>query len=227
MKARYHVERIFRTASEFFEDQWFDLSRNVRTSGNVSLQTAGVARDQHPDSEFYQPARPAHIRQALHEIPVQNVSDYSYIDLGSGKGRTLFIAAELPFRQITGVEFSRMLHDQTCENIRRFRHRKQGSSNIASLHRNAKDFVFPENRLVLYLFNPFGSETMQHVLNNLEASLKRNPRHVVILLLWPRCSDQVAAIEGMSLRRETRQYQIFEAHWDQPASALLEPIKCA
>ena len=206
------LERIVRAVAEFFEDQWFDLTRNVRTSGDVSLRSAGIATDELKDSESYQPARPAHIRQALREMPVHDVSHFSYVDLGSGKGRTLFVAAELPFRQITGVEFSRRLHGEACANIRRFRARKRGCGNITSLHANAKDFVFPEGKMVLYLFNPFGFATMQHVLDNLEASLRRYPRHTIILLLWPRCADQVARVAGMQLRWETKQYQIFEAH---------------
>ena len=212
MNTRDNLRRIVRVTGEFFEDQWFDRSRNIRTSGDTSLQAAGIAPEDFQDSEFYVPARPRHIRQALHDMPVQDVTGFSFVDLGSGKGRTLFVAAELPFQQIIGVEFSRRLHEQACANIRTFRPRTQGCSRIVSLHKNAKDFTFPESNMVLYLFNPFGSETMQHVLNNLQASLNRHPSHVIVILLWPRCGDQFAAIDGMHLRRETRQYQIFEKH---------------
>jgi SAM-dependent methyltransferase len=218
-KARYRVEDIVRVIVEFFQDQWFDLTRNVRTSSNAPLLSAGVATEEIHDSEFYHPARPRHIRQALREMPVQDVSEFSYVDLGSGKGRTLFVAAELPFKQITGVEFSPLLHEQACANIRCFRpfeSPKRRRTNITSLHMNAKDFAFPEGKLVLYLFNPFGATTMRCVLRNLEASLQRHPRHVIIILLWPRCADQVAALQGMQLFRETRQYQIFEAHASKP-----------
>jgi SAM-dependent methyltransferase len=212
VKAVDHVRRIVRLTDEFFEDRWFDLTRNVRTSGDTSLLAAGIAADDFHDSEYYVPARPRHIRQALREMPVQDVTGFSYVDLGSGKGRTLFVAAELPFKQIIGVELSCLLHQQACANIRSFRSSTQGCRHITSLHQNAKDFTFPEGHIVLYLFNPFGSATMQCVLNNLKASLQRRPCHIIIILLWPRCGDQVAAIEGMHLRRETRQYQIFEVH---------------
>ena len=211
LHARDHVQQLVRLLTEFLEDQWFDRSRGVRTSGNVSLQTAGIAAGQIRDSEFYEPARPAHIRRALREMPIQDVSSFSYVDLGCGKGRSLFVAAELPFRQIIGVEFSPLLHEQSCANIRRFRPRTSGCRRILSLHQDAKDFAFPEGNIVLYLFNPFGAATMQSVLDNLDTTRKRHPCHVIIILLWPRCADQVAAMEGMHLRRHTREYQIFEA----------------
>ena len=212
MKAGDSVQGIVRAIAEFFEDQRFDLPRNIRTSGNTLLLSAGIAAEEIHDSELYVPARPAHIRQALRAMPVEDVSDFSYVDLGSGKGRTLFVAAELPFKEIIGVEFSRLLCEQACANVRRFRSWKRGCRHITPVYGNAKDFLFPEGKMVLYLFNPFGAATMRCVLSNLDASLKRNPRHVIIILLWPRCGDQVAALEGMRLRRETRKYQIFEAH---------------
>jgi SAM-dependent methyltransferase len=221
LKARDHVGRVIRLIVEFFEDQWFDLSRNVRTSGNVSLQTAGIAVEELGDSELYQPARPAHIRQALREIPVRDVSGFSYVDLGSGKGRTLFVAAEFPFERITGVEFSRSLHDQACANIRRFRFWKRRCRDIQCFHGNAKNFLFPDGKIVLYMFNPFGSATMRQVLSNLEDSLRLHPRHVIAVLLWPRCEDQVARVEGMHRTRKTRQYQIFEAYCQQELEATI------
>lgn len=206
------LDRVKRGVGEFLEDQWFDRTRNVQTAGNVSSAASGIAAGELGDSEWYQPARPAHIRQALHEMPAKDVSSYSYVDLGSGKGRTLFVAAELPFYEIIGVEFSRVLHMAACANIRQFRPRAAGCRSIRSLHANAKDFVFPENRMVLYLFNPFGLETMQQVVKNLEGSLEQHPRHVVVVLLWPRHSGEIARMEGMRLRWETREYQIFEVH---------------
>jgi SAM-dependent methyltransferase len=86
--------------------------------GTSHWGAAGIPADLLADSEFYQPARPRHIREALRAVPVKDFSEHSYVDLGSGKGRTLFVAAELPFREVIGVEFSGVLHDQACANIR-------------------------------------------------------------------------------------------------------------
>jgi len=141
-------------------------------------------------------------------MPTSDVSGYSYVDLGSGKGRTLFVAAELQFGQITRVEFSPRLHQEACANILRFRRWKRRGGQIASVLCNAKDFVFPEANTVLYLFKPFGADTMQHVLSHLETSLERHPRHVIDVLLWPRCQDMVALVKGMRLHCKTEHHQI-------------------
>ncbi len=214
MKLRYRLQGYGRAVSEFVQDQWFDRTRRVWTAGNVSLHRAGIARP--ADSELYVPARPWQVRRALAAVPVADASAYTYVDLGSGKGRTLFVAAEVPFREVVGVEFSRPLHDRAAANVRTFRHRGRRSGPIRSVHLNAVDFAFPPGPLVIYLFNPFGAQTMRLVLDNLAASLRHGPRHVVVVLLWPKCGDQVARVPGMRLVDQWQWCQVFEAHPPDP-----------
>ena len=203
-------EPVLRHLREFAEDLWFDRTRNVRTAGEVTLQAAGLHPDQHCDSELYQPARPRHIRQALRQLAAANLSEFTFVDLGSGKGRTLFVAAEFPFAQVIGVEFSMLLHDQAVRNVCTFRSGRAPCKTILPLHGNAKQYIFPGGKLVLYLFNPFGRDTMQQVLNRLVASLMQHPRDVVIVLLWPQWADLVGGIPGMRLTSKGEEYQIFQ-----------------
>ena len=99
----YHAKRRVR---ELVEDGWFDRTHHVRTMGDVALREAGIADADRADSELYVPARPANIREALRAAPVRDVSQYTFVDFGSGRGRALFVAAEMPFRRVVGVEFS-------------------------------------------------------------------------------------------------------------------------
>jgi len=43
--------------------------------------------------------------------------DFIFIDLGSGKGRTLLMASDYPFRRIVGVELLLALHQIAQENL--------------------------------------------------------------------------------------------------------------
>src|SRR5947208_15284999 len=59
----------------------------------------------------YQPTEPAAFHEMLgglqgvmSEHGVTGLSDFTFIDLGSGKGRTLLMASDYPFRRILGVE---------------------------------------------------------------------------------------------------------------------------
>ena len=205
----YHAKRRVR---EFFEDEWFDRTHHVHTLGDVALRDAGIADCDRADSELYVPARPANIRAALQAAPIHDASRYTFVDFGSGKGRALFVAAEMPFRRVVGVEFSASLHAAALRNAQAFHHRGKGGQHIEPLYGNAMHFEYPDGPLVLYLFNPFGAATMQVVLDRLAASLARDPRHVVVVLLWPRCGDQVANVPGMRRICQTRRHEIFEAH---------------
>lgn len=209
---RYWVGDRLREVKEFVEDEWFDRSRNVHTAKNVSREDAGIPIAEYADSESYQPARPRHIRRAIAATSVRNFAEYVYVDLGSGKGRTLFIAAEFPFREVIGVELSRRLYEQSSDNIRSFRWRRRRSGPISAVHGDAKEFAFPDAKIVLYLFNPFGPSTTAAVLRNLDDSMRRHRRHVVVVLLWPRYSDLLVHMEGMRLHAQSPYYQIFETY---------------
>lgn len=210
----FHAKR---RVLETVEDRWFDRTHHVHTSGDVPLQKAGIADTDRADSELYVPARPADIREALRDAHIQDAEQYTFIDFGSGKGRAIFVAAELPFRKLIAVEFSPTLHRQASQNVKTFRFRGQDGrgtdgNRIQALHVNAMEFAFPSGPLVVYLFNPFGAATMQVVLDHLAASLARDPRHVIVILLWPRCGDQVARMPGMGQICATRRHEIFEVN---------------
>jgi tRNA G46 methylase TrmB len=89
------------------EASWFDWRHNVQTRADQSEHlrdwTAGFP---------YLPIRPNTARRVLRSLPLRDHSDYTFVDLGSGKGRMLLIASEFPFRRIVGVEMRRDLHAQ-------------------------------------------------------------------------------------------------------------------
>src|SRR6202165_2780171 len=85
-------------------------------------------------------------------LPIE-FDQFTFIDLGSGKGRTLLMASEYPFMRIVGVELIAELHQAAEENIRAYRSATQQCRQIEAVCADASEFVFPETPLVLYLFN--------------------------------------------------------------------------
>jgi SAM-dependent methyltransferase len=199
-----------RSAVRAVEDWWFDTTRHVKTTGNaVKPPKAGLAGEVR-DSHIYAPVRVRNARAAIRDLPVNDLSEYTFVDLGSGKGRMLFVAAEYPFRRIIGVEFALELHDAAQKNIERFRRSRRPRVLIESVHANAADYGFPAGKLVLYLFNSFGPDVLGRTLDNLGRSLEREPRHVLVVMLWPEHSDVVARRLWLRQSLKTRRYHIFE-----------------
>jgi SAM-dependent methyltransferase len=160
------------------EAAWFDWTRHVKTSQSLDLH--GLAL-QGPSADAYEylPSRAATARMAIDALPISCFPKYSFLDIGSGKGKVLFIAAEYPFRRVQGVEFATELHQVAYDNINSFRTHKRKCIEIESTNINAVNYIFPNEPLVVYFFNPFGSDTMSEVLTHLSRSLvNAPPRHV-------------------------------------------------
>jgi SAM-dependent methyltransferase len=206
LRGRLDIRSYVRSVEEW----WFDATRRVKTSGNAAAPTAAKVVGAIRDSEIYVPVRAANAHAALRDLPVSDYSQYTFIDVGSGKGRMLFVAAEYPFRKVQGVEFAVDLHEQALANIGRYKHRRQRCGEIESVNADAAEFEFPHENLVLYLFNPFGPEVLGRMLANLRQSIERCPRHVVVLLLWPENSELVAKMDGMREYKKTRRYHIYQ-----------------
>jgi len=203
------------------EDWWFDTTRHVQTSGLVRRPEAANIVGEIRDSHMYGPVRVANAHAALRDLPLGGAQDggagggdysqYTFVDVGSGKGRVLFVAAEYPFRKVIGVEFSNALHDDALANLKRYKYWGQRCADIEPVHADASEFAFPDDNLVIYLFYPFGTEVMGRMLANLERSLERHPRHAIVVMLWPEHSDVLERMAIMRVYRKTRRHHIFEA----------------
>src|SRR5262249_41876406 len=95
------------------------------------------------------------------------LQDFIFIDLGSGKGRSLLMAAAYGFKRIIGVEFMPEWHRAAEENIRKFAAANPSAPPIESVCMDAVDFDFPAEPLVVYLFNPFPEPVFVTVMERL------------------------------------------------------------
>ena len=76
----------------------------------------------------------------LSALPI-DYRDFTFIDIGSGKGRTLLMASDYPFRRIIGVELLPELHRIAQENVRKYKNENQKSFAIVSQCVDAREFV--------------------------------------------------------------------------------------
>ena len=123
----------------------------------------------------YQPTDPAMFREMMAALPIQ-FDQFTFVDLGSGKGRTLLLASEYPFQKVVGVEILPELHRAAEENIRVYREKTGRGGHIGTILMDAREYVFPESPLVVYLFNPLPEGGLRRVIGRLEESLTKVPR---------------------------------------------------
>ncbi|QJU58804.1 class I SAM-dependent methyltransferase [Sphingomonas sp. AP4-R1] len=119
---------------------------------------------------------------ALLDIPVEGAT---FIDLGSGKGRAVLMAADHPFQRVIGVEFAKELHDVAVANFAK-RAALHGADDRVALHLDdATRFPLPPGPLVLFLFNPFDPPVLTDVVDAAMDSWKADPRPIRILYMNP------------------------------------------
>jgi Methyltransferase domain len=135
--------------------------------------------------------------------------DFTFIDLGSGKGRALLMAASCGFKRIIGVEFVPEWHRAAEENIRKFSTAHPGSSPIESICMDARDFEFPAGPLVVYLFNPFLESTFAALMERLRQSLLENPRPVFVQYRYIEFEGLLAKYDWLEKLESTEQWAVF------------------
>jgi SAM-dependent methyltransferase len=150
----------------------FDLVHGTDTGGFI--YGAGLSTQY---GSAYIGSSPSSLRQALSELPLHH-EDFTFIDLGCGKGRALLVAAEFPFRRLLGVEIATELCDIARANVAT---NPDWAARISIVNQHAKSFTYPDGPLLLYLYNPFFAPALRRALKNLERQLHRSPRPAFIL----------------------------------------------
>ncbi len=189
-----------------YGDMEYDWENRVNTtSGTVDWRTRLLGVFHSP----YQPTEPTLFREMMASLPIA-FDRFTFIDLGSGKGRTLLMASEYPFRKIVGVELMAELHRAAEENIRAYHSATKRCAQIHSICGDATDFPFPAEPLVLYLFNPLPELGLRRVIVNLDASLNAHPRALYVLYHNPLLERVLGESAGLTKMGGTQQYSIYK-----------------
>jgi SAM-dependent methyltransferase len=198
-----------------FDDLDYDFDHNVNTTrSNVSSVTRFLTT--FVDSPYFA-SEPWLFEQIMHALPI-SYGDFTFIDLGSGKGRTLLMAVQHGFRATIGVELIPELDQAARENIRKFSASHTPCPAMQSLCMNARDFQFPASPLVIYLFNPFPRPVFADVLANLQKSWQAGPRPVFVAYRYVELENLLAACGWLEKVTGTEQWAIYKARRERAGS---------
>src|SRR5262245_16419063 len=144
-----------------------DRILDIGTAHKVDL--AGLRLDA-PDRVSYEAGGWLDLRRILRPGDVS--SDSVFLDLGSGKGRIVLMAARYQFRRIIGVELSERLNAIARRNVAACRLRLR-CPDIELITADVLDYRIPDEVSVAYMFNPFRGPIFYTVLENLNPSVDR------------------------------------------------------
>lgn len=98
------------------------------------------------------------------------LEDYTFIDLGCGKGRALLLASRLPFREVIGIELNPELASIAQHNAERWQSLGQAHSRIRVDVGDATEPPLPAGPALLFLYNAFGEPMVRRLADNITSS---------------------------------------------------------
>lgn len=146
----------------------FDAEFGVRTSGLVAGRhlKSGHRNDRHATAYYGVAPSVFHalVKRWQKSRPGQPIEEVSFLDVGAGMGRAMLLGAELPFRQVIGVELNPTLARIARKNLSVWRKAERAQAPMKLICGDAVEFPLPEGPCLAFLFNPFGAPVMRRLL---------------------------------------------------------------
>jgi len=149
----------------------FDRRHGTDTAAEIALVEAGVSPDDAVRGHsVYRPVWEGLFHDALASLGI-SFEGFIFVDIGSGKGKALMMAADYPFARIIGVEYSPDLHACALRNLAVYRSSTQRCFNLESVHANALEYLLPSGPIVCLVFNALEANVMRLFIKHVEGDL--------------------------------------------------------
>lgn len=178
-----------------WENRRFDARAGIDVGG-VAEPAELTIRAGDPSTGFTYVATPVRLaRFWLRELP-GDPTTFTFVDMGSGKGRVLALAAAHGFGSVIGVEFAQELHDAAVANAARARER--GLAFEPRLG-DAAAFAFPGGPLVVHFNNPFAEPVLREVVANLARAYESQRPPIVVVYQQLTVEDEQHATTNLRI----------------------------
>jgi predicted RNA methylase len=177
-----------------------DREHGTDTSASVRLHGLDIASSNYRYAVYYHPTRLRILREIFDNLPIRH-EDYTFIDIGSGKGLVLLTAATHPFRRVIGVEFARELHEIAERNFEMYP-KELLKAPIELVLADAIEFEPPPGNLVLFMFEPFERSLSRRFIERVERFAA--DRELLVAYVWsnnPRLSSKAIWEQASFLTR--------------------------
>jgi len=183
----------------------FDLEHGVDTSGLLFAEhlASGHAHDDHINA--YWGTAPSGFRGILEQWRQAlagtryGIEDYTFLDIGCGKGRVLMLACDEPFQRIVGVELNPALTAIAKRNMAKWATAPHLCSDVHVLNVDALAAPIPDSPVVLYIYNSFNLYVMLPLLERLQTLALARLTPIDVIYAQPQQAPLVEAVPGIAL----------------------------
>ncbi len=167
----------------------FDEEHGTETSGLLSGGGLAGGHEHDRFSVAYYGVSPSRMRRAMarwrETAGTVDVGEYTFVDIGSGKGRAMMLASELAFREVVGVELNAGLAEVAEKNLELWRRSGRALCSMRMVQGDALSLGLPEGRLLIFLYNPFLAPMMRRLLERVDAVAGRRRGEIDLLYVVP------------------------------------------
>jgi hypothetical protein len=179
----------------------FDQMHSVDTSGLVPAThlVTGHANDEHITA--YYGVAPSILRALIghwrESVPPYPIHSYTFIDVGSGKGRGVLVASEYSFRKVVGIELNPEMAATARHNVEHWIRAHSEDPTAARLapielfEQDALDFELPCTPTLLFLFHPFEAPVLKQLLRRIETQFANRPGTLDLLYVNAECVNVI------------------------------------
>jgi precorrin-6B methylase 2 len=165
-----------RAAVNNLQERAGDWRFGIRTRGELEFPEVGIILGS--QRHAYHPITYRGLLQMLNAVGIQPHD--VFIDFGSGLGRVLVVTSRMRLRRVIGVELSEELCKMAEANLARAKGRRRVDE-VVILNQDVTAYELPDDSTILFFNNPFHGPILRQVLQNIRASLLRQPRPAKIL----------------------------------------------
>ena len=181
MALRYAL--IYALSYKAAADAEYDQQHGTDTGGIVPTRDLDIADDYTRWQANLFLASPARITRYMIEASLADApidpAEYTFVDYGSGKGRSTLVAAEYPFKAAIGVEISAELTAIAEANARR--RQPHCPAPIKFVCADARRYALPQGNLLLHMYHPFGQDILREVLTGISKQAANNPQRRILI----------------------------------------------
>jgi SAM-dependent methyltransferase len=174
----------------------FDLEYGTDTSGLITGEDLSSGRWNDLWNTAYYGISPSGFDQMFEALGL-DWDRFTFVDLGSGKGRALLLASRFPFRRVVGVEIAPELSEVAAANIERFSAPWQMCREMEARSGDAAEFDYPAGPFVLFLYQPFLAPVLKRCMKNLARTLREEPREVYVAYVNPVFEREMQGVSAL------------------------------
>jgi SAM-dependent methyltransferase len=152
----------------------FDFIHSVDTKAGRPAPACDIVSPNRDSAVPYDPAPWRSLRRSL-QLASLRPDEFTFIDIGCGKGKVLLAALALPFKRIIGIEFSPFLCQIARNNLASARLIRRRCAQIQVSCSDAVEYPIPNEPTIFFFYNPFTYDVMEIVLGNIVGAQLRTP----------------------------------------------------